>query len=89
MELTIEDLDEIAPWKKRDAFMLIFEKIHEQRKAENTITSVVSSYQLAELDWIRIFGGRAYKSSESFLRTYYYYFHQRVKSPTASRSPKG
>lgn len=81
--LTIDDLDEIKVWKKRDAFMQLFLQIHEDSKAESTLISLKDSYHKAEIIWTTEFKGKAYASDESFLRTYYYYMNGKVSKQEA------
>lgn len=81
-EITISDLPEIPVWKKRDAFMSLFFEIHEARKLDTTLVTIISSYHLSELQWVKIYGGKAYESDESFLRTYYYYLNEKHPKPS-------
>jgi len=76
--LTIEDLDELKVWKKRDAFMALFFKVHEDSEKDSTLISLKDSYHVAELIWANEFKGKAYASDESFLRTYYYYMNEKI-----------
>lgn len=76
--LTIQDLDEMKVWKKRDAFMALFFKVHEESKEESSLVSLKNSYHTAELIWTNEFKGKAYKSDDSFMRSYYYYMNEKM-----------
>lgn len=75
--LTIQDLDEIKVWKKRQYFMDIFFEIHQESKAESSVSSLVDSYHIAEIIFVERHGAKAYNSNESFLRSYYYHLNSK------------
>ncbi len=74
--MEFQDIDETPVFNKRETFMLIFEEIY----GNNTsMVTLIESYHKAELIFIKRFGAKAYKSDESFARTYYYYLNQKLK----------
>ena len=79
--ITEQDLDEIKVWKRRDAFMDLFFQVHDQETAEHSVSSLIGSYRKAEVIWTNNYKGRAYKSDECFLRTYYNYLNERRIKP--------
>ena len=81
MELTINDIYELPLFSKREIFMQIFFEAH-NAQPHDSVTSIVSSYHKAELEFIKRYQAKAYKSDESFLRTYYYYLNSKVKTST-------
>ena len=79
MVITLADLDEIQKFDKRDIFMGIFFDIQEKRNEEHSVLSIVKAYHLAEVVFVGRYCGRAYKSDECFLRSYYYYLNSMLK----------
>jgi hypothetical protein len=76
MEVTINDIDELPVFSKRKVFMEIFFEVHSEQPEENLLT-IISSYHKAELRFIKKYQAKAYKTSESFLRTYYYFMNSK------------
>ena len=76
-EITLDNLDEIPKFNKRDIFMRIFFDAQKKRSEQHSVGSIGKSYRDAELVFVGIYGGRAYKSDECFLRTYYNYLNSR------------
>lgn len=74
----VNDLSEISVWSKKELFMDLFFSIHNAQSLD-TVVSLCFSYGQAELQWAKVFKGRAYKSDECFLRTYYNYLNETVK----------
>ena len=81
MNVTINDIAEVKMFSKREIFMQIFFEAH-NAQPHDSVTSIVSSYHKAELEFIKRYQAKAYKSDESFLRTYYYYLDSKVKTST-------
>ena len=79
MVITLSDLDEIPKFNKQAIFMGIFFEIEEKRNEEHSVLSIVKAYRLSEVVFVGRYGGRAYKSDECFLRTYYYYMNSILK----------
>ena len=88
MELTINDMYELPVFSKREVFMQIFFEMH-NNQPHDTVTSIVASYYKAEIEFIKRYQAKAYRSAECFLRTYYYYLNGKVKPSTVRGSPKG
>ena len=76
-EITLDNLDEIPKFDKRDTFMGMFFDIQQKRNEKHSVISICKTYRYAELMFIGFYGGRAYKSDECFLRTYYNYLNSR------------
>jgi hypothetical protein len=74
-EITLDNLDEMPLFHKRRVFMSIFFEVQQSKNVEDSLVSIGNSYRDAELVFISRYGGRAYKSDESFLRSYYYHLH--------------
>ena len=81
MNVTINDIAEVKMFSKREIFMQIFFEVHNSQP-HDSVPSIVSSYYKAELEFIKRYQAKAYKSDESFLRTYYYYLNSKVKTST-------
>ena len=77
-KIEVSDLSEISVWSKKELFMDLFFSIHNAQSSD-TVVSLCSSYEQAEMEWVRVFKGRAYKSNECWLRTYYNYLNETVK----------
>ena len=79
MVITLSDLDEVPKFNKQTIFMDIFFDIQEKRNEQHSVLSIVKAYRLAEVVFVGRYGGRAYKSDESYLRSYYYYLNSMLK----------
>jgi len=66
------DLDELPTWNKRRYFFGMFFNIHTSQE-QDTLVSLKESYFKTEMEFVKLFGSKAYGSTESFLRTYYYF----------------
>jgi hypothetical protein len=76
MEVTINDIDELPVFSKRKRFMEIFLEVH-RNQPHDTVISLTESYHKAELIFIKRYQAKAYKSDESFLRSYYYFMNSK------------
>ena len=78
---TINDIDELPVFSKRNVFFEIFFQVHNNQKEDNVI-SIVGSYRKAEVLFVKKYGAKGYASEMSFLRTYYYHMNSKVKTST-------
>lgn len=80
MKIEITDLPEIAVWSKKNFFMKLFFLEHEKQPLDSVV-SICESYEKTEILFVKMFGAKAYRNPETFLRTYYYFLNQKQPKP--------
>ena len=85
MKIQISDLAEIGVWSKKQLFFSRFFDLHGSQP-NDTVLSICDAYEATEVEWVLFFGGRCYKNSETFVRTYYYLLNQNIKLNKTQKS---
>ena len=85
MNVTVNDIDELQVFSRRETFFKIFFEIH--GCGYSSAKSVRESYFKAEVIFVKKFHGRAYKTDECFNRTFYY--HLNTMLGKTSGTPEG